>query len=40
MGRKAKYNDENRPKKGKGRKDKRQKDPDTVFQIDPKNIQG
>lgn len=39
MGRKAKFTDEERPKKGKGRKDKRQKDPEAPFKFDKKVIQ-
>ncbi len=38
MGRKAKFSEEERPKKGKGRKDKRQKDPEAPFKIDRKAI--
>lgn len=34
MGRKAKFTEEDRPKKGKGRKEKKQKDPVAPFQVD------
>ena len=39
MGRKAKFTDDERPKKGKGRKDKRQKDPEAPFKFNKTVIQ-
>lgn len=39
MGRKAKFTEEDLPKKGKGPKNKRQRNPEAPFQIDQKKLE-